>query len=39
MDSSEKKFERLLAEARDDPNILAFFLTGSRGKGRPRWRL
>mgnify|MGYP001574003154 CR=1 FL=1 len=34
MDSPERKFERLSTEARDDPNILAFFLTGSRGKGR-----
>lgn len=32
-DKSEKQFRQLLKKAKSDPNILCFFLGGSRGKG------
>lgn len=34
METSDARFERLLDLARTDPHILAFWLDGSRGKGR-----
>jgi predicted nucleotidyltransferase len=33
MKPNEKLFNKILAEAKTDPNILAFWLDGSRGKG------
>lgn len=34
MSQASERFEALLTEAREDPDILAFWLDGSRGKGR-----
>lgn len=34
MKSNEKIFEELVKEARKDPNVIGFFLSGSRGKNR-----
>jgi hypothetical protein len=33
MDSATKIFNRIFNEAKEDPNIIGFFLSGSRGKG------
>ncbi|MBU3925233.1 hypothetical protein KJ854_04835 [Patescibacteria group bacterium] len=33
MATAKQKFENLLREAKDDSNIVGFFLGGSRGKG------
>ncbi len=30
---ADEKFKKLLQEFKNDPNVLAFWLSGSRGKG------
>ena len=33
MKNNEEKFKEFVGEARKDPNVIGFFLSGSRGKG------